>query len=75
MHVRGFQLMDYGKIKKIRGTVFSLRVSPSLSNRIVERSKGVFLNFLRDVYLTVDHVTGQRAGKSPGKEARNFLAL
>lgn len=61
------QCLDYGKVKRIRGTVFSLRVSPSISNRIVEKSKGVFLKFIPDVFLSVDHVTGQRAGKSPGK--------
>ena len=59
-------MMDYGKIKRIRGTVFSLRVSPSISNRIVEKAKGVFIKFLPDVYLSVDHLTGQRAGRSPG---------
>lgn len=58
--------MDYGKIKRIRGTVFSLRVSPAISNRMVEKAKGVFLNFIPDVYLSVDHLTGQKAGKSPG---------
>lgn len=58
--------MDYGKIKRIRGTVFSLRVSPSISNRIVEKAKGLFLNFIPDVFLSVDHVVGQRGGKSPG---------
>lgn len=53
-------------MKRIRGTVFSLRVSPSISNRIVEKSKGLFLNFIPDVFLSVDHVVGQRGGKSPG---------
>ncbi|XP_065203300.1 RNA 3'-terminal phosphate cyclase-like protein [Planococcus citri] len=64
--LKAVQVMDYGKIRRIRGTVFSLRVSPSISNRMVEKAKGAFLKFIPDVYLSVDHMTGQRAGKSPG---------
>lgn len=60
------KFLELGKIKRIRGSVFSIRVSPTISNRIVEKAKGVFLKFIPDVYLTTDHVIGQRAGKSPG---------
>lgn len=55
-----------GKIKKIRGTVFALRVSPALANRMVDSAKGLLLKFIPDVFLTVDHLKGQQAGKSPG---------
>jgi len=65
-NLKPVQLIEMGKIKRIRGTVFSLRVSPAISNRIVEKSKGVFLRYLPDVFLSVDHLNGQRAGKSPG---------
>lgn len=33
---------------------------------MVEKAKGAFLKFIPDVFLTVDHPTGQRCGKSPG---------
>lgn len=59
--------MNNGKIKRIRGTVFSARVSPAIAHRILERAKGIFLKFIPDVYISVDHPTGQKAGKSPGK--------
>uniref|UniRef100_A0A1B6CPZ4 RNA 3'-terminal phosphate cyclase domain-containing protein n=1 Tax=Clastoptera arizonana TaxID=38151 RepID=A0A1B6CPZ4_9HEMI len=57
---------DVGKIKRIRGTAFALRVSPALANRIVDAAKGVLLQFIPDVYISVDHLKGQQAGKSPG---------
>ncbi|RZF44523.1 hypothetical protein LSTR_LSTR002296 [Laodelphax striatellus] len=64
--LKPIQLKDWGKVKKVRGTMFALRVSPALANRMVESAKGVFLNFIPDVFFTVDHLKGQAAGKSPG---------
>lgn len=55
-----------GKIKRIRGTVFALRVSPAIANRIVDAAKGILLSYLPDVYLSVDHCKGPKSGKSPG---------
>lgn len=48
--------------------MFALRVSPALANRIVDAAKGVLLQFLPDVYLSVDHLKGQQSGKSPGND-------
>lgn len=56
-----------GKVKRIRGVVYAVRVSPTFANRIVETAKGVLLNFLPDVYINTDHCKGDKAGKSPGK--------
>ncbi|XP_059486161.1 probable RNA 3'-terminal phosphate cyclase-like protein [Neocloeon triangulifer] len=64
--LRPQQFNDAGKVKKIRGVSFALRVSPAMSNRIVEAAKGVLLKFLPDVYITTDHNKGASAGKSPG---------
>lgn len=60
------QLTDQGKIKRIRGTAWAVRVSPSVPNRVVEAAKGVLLKFLPDVYIHTDHCTGSKSGKSPG---------
>ncbi|XP_025191510.1 RNA 3'-terminal phosphate cyclase-like protein [Melanaphis sacchari] len=65
-YTKALQLTDFGKIKKIRGTFFSLRVSPSISNRMVEKAKSVMLKFIPDVYFTVDHPKGKLCGRSPG---------
>ena len=41
-------------------------LSLSLFLSLVESAKGVLLKFLPDVYLHTDHLTGAKAGKSPG---------
>lgn len=61
------QVKESGKIKRVRGTVFALRVSPAITNRIVEAAKGELLHFLPDVFLSVDHRKGKQSGKSPGQ--------
>ncbi|KAK9502537.1 hypothetical protein O3M35_011302 [Rhynocoris fuscipes] len=66
LKLKANQVKDMGKVKKIRGTAFSLRVSPALANRFVESSKGELLKFLPDVFISTDVVKGQAAGKSPG---------
>ncbi|XP_065345493.1 probable RNA 3'-terminal phosphate cyclase-like protein [Cloeon dipterum] len=64
--LRPQQIHDAGKIKKVRGVAFALRVSPAMSNRLVDAAKGVLLKFLPDVYITTDHCKGANSGKSPG---------
>jgi len=60
------QVLEQGKIKRIRGTAWAVRVSPSVPNRVVESCKGVLLKFIPDVYIYTDHQTGAKSGKSPG---------
>ena len=64
--LRSVQVVEQGKIKRIRGVAWAVRVSPSVVNRLVETAKGVLLQFLPDVYIHTDHVTGANSGKSPG---------
>ena len=40
-------LTDPGKIKRIRGIAYAMRVAPAICNRLVETSKGVLLIFQR----------------------------
>lgn len=58
-------LIDPGKIKRIRGVAYAMRVSPSVCNRLVETAKGILLKFLPDVYIVSDHQKGPNAGNSP----------
>lgn len=53
-------------VKRIRGTAYTLRVSPAIANRVVESAKGVLLNFIPDVYINTDQCKGKQSGKSPG---------
>ncbi|KAJ2949332.1 hypothetical protein O0L34_g6285 [Tuta absoluta] len=65
-HLRPLQWTKWGLVKRIRGVVYALRVSPTMANRVVEAAKGVMLNFLPDVYINTDQCRGPNAGKSPG---------
>lgn len=64
--LRPIQFTDPGMVKRIRGTSYALRVSPTMSNRMVEATKGVMLKFLPDVYINTDQCRGKQSGKSPG---------
>jgi len=64
--LKPIQLVDQGKVKRIRGVAYAVRVSPAISNRIVAAAKGILLKFLPDVYIYTDHHRGQKSGKSPG---------
>ncbi|XP_063536686.1 probable RNA 3'-terminal phosphate cyclase-like protein [Cydia strobilella] len=64
--VRPLQWTSWGLVKRIRGVVYALRVSPTMANRVVEAAKGVMLKFLPDVYINTDQCRGPNAGKSPG---------
>lgn len=65
-NLRPVQITDSGMVKRIRGTAYALRVSPALSNRMVETAKGVLLKFLPDIYIHTDQRKGKQSGKSPG---------
>lgn len=60
------QLTEIGKVKRIRGVAVAARVSPQMSNRMIDTSKGMLLQFLPDVYIYSDHNKGKSSGLSPG---------
>jgi len=64
--LRPVQALEQGKVKRIRGTAWAVRVSPSVPNRLVESAKGLLLKFIPDVYIYTDHFTGTKSGRSPG---------
>lgn len=55
-------LMDTGKVKKIRGIAYSTRVTPQTSNRIVDSTKKSLKPFTSNVYLNTDHYKGKDGG-------------
>jgi len=59
-------LLQQGKIKRIRGTAFSARVAPQMSNRMVTSARGILNQFVRDIFIKTDHRKGRSAGNSPG---------
>ena len=60
------QLLDPGKLKRIRGTAFSMKVSPAFVNRMVDSSRKILNQFLSDIYIYTDSVKGVQSGNSPG---------
>lgn len=64
--LRPIQLLNSGMIKRVRGTAYALRVSPAMANRMVDKAKGVMLNFLPDIFISTDQCKGKQSGKSPG---------
>ncbi len=56
-------LTEEGKVKRIRGVAFAARTSPQICNRMVETMRGVFVDFIPDVWVHSDH---SKAGLSAG---------
>lgn len=64
--LKPIQMVEQGKVKRIRGVAFATRVSPQMANRMVEVAKGILLEFIPDIYIHTDHLKGKNSGKSPG---------
>lgn len=56
-------MTEEGKIKRIRGVAYACRTSPQLCNRMFETVRGVFVDYIPDVWIHTDH---SKAGLSPG---------
>jgi RNA 3'-terminal phosphate cyclase-like protein len=65
MKLLPINLTDPGKIKRIRGIAYAMRVAPAVCNRLVDAAKGILLKFLPDVYIVTDHQKRENAGNSP----------
>ncbi|XP_029847128.2 RNA 3'-terminal phosphate cyclase-like protein [Ixodes scapularis] len=61
--LRPAKLLNPGKVKRIRGWAFAVRVSPLVASRLVQAAKGVLLKCLPDVYIYTDHAGG--GGQNP----------
>ena len=60
------QLLDAGLVQKIRGIVFTTKVSPQIANRVVTKARSVLNQYCHDVYLYTDAYKGAEGGASPG---------
>lgn len=58
--------VDEGMVKRIRGVAYTAKISPQMSNRMVDAARGVLNQILPDVYIFTDHYSGQGSGNSPG---------
>uniref|UniRef100_T1IWQ7 F5/8 type C domain-containing protein n=1 Tax=Strigamia maritima TaxID=126957 RepID=T1IWQ7_STRMM len=64
--LRPLQLIKESKIKRIRGVAFTVCVSPTMANRMVEVAKGILLDFIPDIYIYTDHTGKGKVQRSPG---------
>uniref|UniRef100_A0A0B6ZB57 RNA 3'-terminal phosphate cyclase domain-containing protein n=1 Tax=Arion vulgaris TaxID=1028688 RepID=A0A0B6ZB57_9EUPU len=64
--LRPLKFTQPGKIKRVRGVAWSVRVSPAFVNRMVDSARGVLNKCLTDIYIHTDHMKGNQSGKSPG---------
>jgi RNA 3'-terminal phosphate cyclase-like protein len=59
-------LVEQTKVKRIRGLAYSTKVSPQMSNRMVDTSRKILTKYIPDVYIYTDSYKGANSGKSPG---------
>lgn len=64
--VNPVRLLDMGRVKRIRGIVYTTRVAPQIANRVVDVCRGKLNALIPDVYIYTDHYTGPDSGLSPG---------
>lgn len=50
-------------VKRIRGTTFSTKVATDTEHAMFQAARGIFNRLIPDVYIFLDHRSGQEAGK------------
>lgn len=60
------EMLDEGKVKRVRGVAYTTKVSPQFAARMVDAARGILNDFLPDVWIYNDHVKGEACGNSPG---------
>lgn len=64
--IQPVDILDEGKVKRVRGVAYTARVSPQFAARMVDAARGVLNDFLPDVWIYTDHSKGNMCGDSPG---------
>ena len=64
--VRSVRMLDEGMVKRVRGIAYSANTPPHMTSRMVDGARGVLNKLLADVYIFTDHMSGAKAGHSPG---------
>jgi RNA 3'-terminal phosphate cyclase-like protein len=61
-YLNNFDWVDEGKVKRVRGLAFTSNVPGSFSTRMIDAGRGVFNNFLPDVWIEVDNYKNKNEG-------------
>ena len=64
--LRPVQFLEEGRVRRIRGIAYAVRVSPQIANRMVDRARSYLNKLLPDVYIYTDVYKGNEGGLSPG---------
>ncbi|CAJ1348386.1 unnamed protein product [Effrenium voratum] len=64
--IQPVELLNEGKVKRVRGVAYTTKVSPQFSARMVDAARGILNDFLPDVWVYTDHCKGEACGLSPG---------
>jgi len=64
--VQPVEILNEGKVKRVRGVAYTTHVSPQFASRMVDAARGVLNDFLPDVWIYTDHSKGSACGESPG---------
>ena len=59
-------VIDTGKVRRVRGVAYGMKVSPQMANRMVDGARKVLNNYLPDVWVYTDVHKGKTSGASPG---------
>ncbi len=54
-------LLTAGMVKRVRGVAYSMKVSPQNANRMVDGARGPLNDYLADVYIFTDSMSGEHA--------------
>jgi RNA 3'-terminal phosphate cyclase-like protein len=64
--VAPINLVEVGKVRRVRGVAYGAKVSPQMANRMVDGSRSVLNDFLPDVWVYTDVHKGRTSGDAPG---------
>mmetsp|Transcript_59119 Transcript_59119/g.129669 ORF Transcript_59119/g.129669 Transcript_59119/m.129669 type:complete len:369 (+) Transcript_59119:58-1164(+) len=64
--IQPIELLNEGKVKRVRGVAYTTKVSPQFAARMVDSARAVLNDFLPDVWVYTDHCKGEACGNSPG---------
>lgn len=64
--IQPVEVLDEGRIKRVRGVAYTARVSPQFAARMVDVARGILNDYLPDVWIFADHSKGAQCGDSPG---------
>ncbi|KAL9184604.1 hypothetical protein ACHAXT_012574 [Thalassiosira profunda] len=65
--LRPLELVEFGKVKRIRGTAVSCRIPPSSAARVAHSAKGVMHRLLPDVWIHTDVHSGSGRKRKGGE--------